>query len=92
MRFLDSVIFSDESTFHVSGNCRIWGNENPSISLEHVLDSQNVNEFCALSEESVYDPFFFMEITIIDFMYLDMLKQSFISQLDVDDREKCVHF
>ena len=43
-KFLDSVIFSDESTFHVSGrvnihNCRIWGSENPRASLEHVRDS-----------------------------------------------------
>jgi hypothetical protein len=47
-KFLDSVIFSDESTFHVSGtvnthNCRIWGSENPRASLEHVRDSPKVN-------------------------------------------------
>jgi hypothetical protein len=40
-RFLDSVFFSDASTFHVSGkvinthNCRIWGSEKPHVSLEH---------------------------------------------------------
>jgi hypothetical protein len=64
-KFLDSVIFSDESTFHVSGrvnthNCRIWGSENPRASLEHVRDSPKVNVFCALSKERVYGPFFFM--------------------------------
>jgi hypothetical protein len=43
-RFLDSVIFSDESTFHVSGkvnsnNCRICGSKSLHVSLEHVRDS-----------------------------------------------------
>ena len=57
-KFLDSVIFSDKSTFHGSGrvnthNCRIWGSENPRASLEHVRDSPKVNVFCALSKESV---------------------------------------
>jgi hypothetical protein len=33
-RFLNSVIISYESSFHVSGhNCRIWGNENPRVSV-----------------------------------------------------------
>jgi hypothetical protein len=54
-RFLISVIFSDERTFHVSGkvkthNCRTWGSENPRVSLEHVHDSPKVNVFCALSK------------------------------------------
>jgi hypothetical protein len=58
-RFLDSIIFNDESTFHVSGkvnthNCRIWGSENPRVSLEHVCDNPKVNVFCALSKERVY--------------------------------------
>jgi hypothetical protein len=44
-RFLDSVIFSDES--------RIWGSENPSVSLKHVHDGPKVNVFCTLSKEIV---------------------------------------
>jgi hypothetical protein len=57
-RFLDSVIFSEESTFHVSGkvnihNCRIWGSKNPSVFLEHVREIAKVNVFCTLSKESV---------------------------------------
>jgi hypothetical protein len=67
-RFLDSVIFSDESMFHVScevstHNCRIWGSENPLVSMDHVRDSLKMNVFCALSKESVYC-LFFMETTI----------------------------
>jgi hypothetical protein len=91
-RFLDSIIFSDESTFHVGGkvnahNCRIWGSKNPLVSLEHVHDSQNVNVFCALSKEKVYGPFF-METTITGIVYLDMLQQFFNPQLDEDDQKR----
>ncbi|XP_023725909.1 uncharacterized protein LOC111874552 [Cryptotermes secundus] len=95
--FLDSVIFSDESTFHVSGkvnthNCRIWGSENSRVSLEHVRDSPKVNVFCALSTERVYGPFFFMERTITGSVYLDMLQEFLIPQLDEDDQEGRIHF
>ncbi|PNF35740.1 hypothetical protein B7P43_G15308, partial [Cryptotermes secundus] len=79
----DSVIFSDESTFHVSGkvnthNHRIWGSENPHVSLR---------------KERVYGPFFFVETTITSIIYLDMLFQEFlIPQLDEDNQERRIHF
>jgi hypothetical protein len=44
-----------------------------------------VNVFYALSKERVYSPFFFMETSIIGIMYLDMLQQFLIPQLDEDD-------
>ncbi|PNF38889.1 hypothetical protein B7P43_G09910 [Cryptotermes secundus] len=95
-KFLDSVIFSDESTFHVSGkvnthNCRIWGSENPRVSLEHVRDSPKVKVFCALSKERVYGPFF-MEMNITSSVYLDILQEFLIPQLDEDDQEGRIHF
>ncbi|PNF24476.1 hypothetical protein B7P43_G06841 [Cryptotermes secundus] len=85
-KFLDSVIFSDERTFHVSGkvdthNCRIWSSENPPVSLEHVRDKAKLNVFCALSKERVYGPFFFIETTITGIVYLDMLQEFLIPQL-----------
>jgi hypothetical protein len=91
-RFLDSVIFNDESTFHVSGNvsthnCRIWGSKNPRVFLEHVHDSPRVNVFCALSRQRAYGPFFFVETMITGIVYLDMLQQFVIPQLDEDDQE-----
>jgi hypothetical protein len=75
-RFQDSVIFSDESTFHVSDtvhthNCRIWGSENPLVFLEHLRDRPKVNVFCAHSKERV-------EMTITGIVYLDMLQQFLI--------------
>ena len=94
-KFLDSVIFSDESTFHVSGsfnthNYRIWGSENPRVSVEHVRESPKVNVFCAVSKERVFGPFF-MQTTITGIVYLDML-QEIIPQLDEDDQEGRIHF
>ncbi|PNF18501.1 hypothetical protein B7P43_G09037 [Cryptotermes secundus] len=52
--FLPRVIFSDEATFRLSGkvnrhNVRIWGIQNPRVTLEHVRDSPNVNVFCAVA-------------------------------------------
>jgi hypothetical protein len=65
---LDSVIYSDESTFHDSGkvnshNFRIWGSEHPRVSLEHFRDGPKVKVFGDLGKGKVYGPFFLMETT-----------------------------
>ena len=91
------VIFSDESTFHVTSkvnthNCRIWGSEPPHLHLQHVRDSPKVNVFCALSKTKVYGPFFFQEKTINGFVYLDMLENFLIPQIDEDDQEGEIQF
>jgi hypothetical protein len=41
---------------------------------------------------AAYGPFFFMETTITGIVYLDMLQQFFILQLDEDDQEGRIHF
>jgi hypothetical protein len=41
---------------------------------------------------TVYGPFFFTETTITGIVYLDMLQQFLIPQLDEDDKERCIHF
>jgi hypothetical protein len=51
---LDTIVFSDEATFHVSGkvsrhNVVIWGSENPRQILEHQRDSPKCNVFFAVS-------------------------------------------
>jgi hypothetical protein len=48
-------IFSDDATFHIKGkvnrhNVRVWGTENPHVTLEHERDSPKVNVFCAISK------------------------------------------
>jgi hypothetical protein len=40
----------------------------------------------------VYGPFFFMKMTITSIVYLDILQQFLISQLDEDDQEGRIHF
>ena len=77
--FVDEMIFSDEATFHVSGNVnrhtvKIWGSEHPRPRMEHVRDSPKVNVFCAVSCTKVYGPFF-VEQTVTGPVYLDMLDQ-----------------
>jgi hypothetical protein len=63
--FADSLIFSDEGTFHLSGkvirqNVRIWETENPHVVIGNVGDSPKVNVFCAVSKEKVYGHFFLL--------------------------------
>jgi hypothetical protein len=41
---------------------------------------------------TVYDPSFFMETTITGIVYLDMLQQFLIPQLDEDDQEGRILF
>jgi hypothetical protein len=48
--FLDRVVFSDESTFHISGkvhmhNVRIWDNKNPHAIVHHERASPKINVF-----------------------------------------------
>jgi hypothetical protein len=65
--------------------------KNPHVSLEQVYKSPKVNAFCALIKERVYSPFF-METTIAGIVYLDVLQQFRIPQLDEDDQEGRIHF
>jgi hypothetical protein len=65
-------------------NVHIWGTENSHVILKHERDSPKVNVFCAISEESVYDPLFFMENTITGNLCLNMLTLWLLSQLEED--------
>ena len=76
--FLDHVVFSNESTFHISGkvhrhNVRIWGTENPHKMVQHERASPKINVFCAMSTRKVCGPFFFPEDTVTGTSYLEML-------------------
>ena len=67
--FADSLIFSDEATFHLSGkvnryNVRIWGTENSRVVIENARDSPKV-----ISHEKVYRSFFFEEPTVNVMVY-----------------------
>lgn len=84
--FLTRIVFSDESTFHLSGkvnthNVRIWGSENPHEVVALQRDSPKLNVFCAISKRKVYGPFFFGEKTVTGNSYLDMLQLWLFPQL-----------
>jgi hypothetical protein len=59
---------------------------------ELVRDSPKENVFCALSKERVYGLIFFMEMTITGIVYLDLLQEFLVPQLDEDDQEGRIHF
>jgi hypothetical protein len=84
--FLSRLIFSDESSYHLSGkvnrhNVCIWGLENPHETLQHGRDSPKVNVFCAMSVRQVYVPFFFPEKTVNGIAYLRVLQNWLFPQL-----------
>lgn len=93
--FLDLVVFSDESTFHLSGqvnthNVRIWGSENPHMMVQVQRDSPKLNVFCAISRQKVYGPFFFGEATVTGTSYLDTLQLWLFPQLTQDEPENFI--
>ncbi|PNF43976.1 hypothetical protein B7P43_G00908, partial [Cryptotermes secundus] len=87
--FLPRVIFSDEATFQLSGkvnrhNVRIWGLQNPRVTLKHVRDSLKVDVFCAISLTKVYGLLFFDENTVTGVTYLRMLQNWLVPQMNED--------
>ena len=90
--FLDRVVFSDESTFHINGkvhrhNVRIWGTENPHEMVPHERASPKINVFCAMSTRNVYGSFFFLEDTVKGTSYLEMLQTWLFLRLQKDEPE-----
>ncbi|PNF22210.1 hypothetical protein B7P43_G04466 [Cryptotermes secundus] len=63
-------------------NVRIWGLQNPRVTFEHVRDSPKVNVFCAILLAKVYGPFFFDENTVTGVMYLRMLQNWLVPQMN----------
>ncbi|PSN40954.1 hypothetical protein C0J52_19214 [Blattella germanica] len=82
--FQDSLVFSDEANFHLSGkvnrhNVRIWGTQQPYVIVQHERDSAKVNV-----KSKLYGPFFFAEKTVTGMSFLDMLEQWLLPQLTED--------
>jgi hypothetical protein len=83
------LVFGDEATFDLSGrvnryDVRIWGSENPRESFEHERDSPKFNDFAAMSREKQYRSFFFIQSTVTGIIYLDMLHERLMPQLQED--------
>jgi hypothetical protein len=76
---LQRWMFTDEATFHVSGqvntgNAVIWGTENPHISYKLQWPTHKVNVWCGVTRDKMYSPFIFSEETVRAPNYLDMLQ------------------
>ena len=86
-KFLNRVCFSDEATFYVSGkinthNVRIWGSEHPHVTRELHRNSPKVNIWCGMMHNQIIGPFFFNEETITANVYLDLLTEYVVPQLN----------
>ena len=67
--YLNSVVFSNEVTFHVYGkvnkhNIRILGSENPCEVVEKERDNSKINILCGLMRNQVIGLFIFAKFTI----------------------------
>ena len=60
---------------------RIWGSENPHVTLEVERDSPKLNVFCAVPKQTVYGPFIFEGQIVTGRRYLEMLTNWSIPQL-----------
>ncbi|PNF39386.1 hypothetical protein B7P43_G13583 [Cryptotermes secundus] len=85
-QFIGNILFSDETTFYLSGfvnrhNVRIWGSQNPHVYREHIRDSPKLNVWCGLMKDRIIGPFFFGEATAYGSVYLHMLEQFLYPQV-----------
>ena len=85
--FVKSIMFSDETTFHLSSkvnrqNMSIWGAANQHVIVKHVRNSHKINVFCTMSNRKIYGPFVFLERIINGNILLDMLQQQSMPQDD----------
>lgn len=76
---------SDEAHFHIGGyvnkqNCRIWGSENPHVTVEKQMHPQRVTVWCGFWSGGIIGPFFFENergaaVTVNGERYRDMLNE-----------------
>ena len=81
--FRKGLIVSDEANFYLSGtvnkqNCRVWGLENPLITLESDIQSPHLTVRCGLCSRGIIGPYFFFEgghsVTVTSSRYRCMLE------------------
>jgi len=89
--FFERLVVSDECTFYLCGkvnrhDVRVWGTENPK-SVELARDSPKVNVFSSVSTFKVYGPFLFSEQTVTGIVFLDMLTDWLLPQLNEDSAD-----
>lgn len=65
--FLQNLIMSDESHFHMNGfvnkqNCRIWGSANPRAVYQRKMHSMKCTVWCGVTYEKIIGPYFFEDV------------------------------
>ena len=88
-------MFSDEATFYTNGkvnrhNVRIWGEENPHVTIEHDRDSPKMNVFCVISKKHLHSPFFF-EGNVTDDVYLQMVQSWLMDERIANEHEDFIY-
>ena len=78
--FLNRIIFSDESIFHISAkvnthNTRCWSSETPHRILQLERDSPKIMVWCAMTFQKILCYYIFTERTVTGNSYLDMIEQ-----------------
>lgn len=86
---METIFFSDEAWFHLSGyvnaqNYRIWSANNPHVFEETPLHPVKVGVWCALSQHRVVGPIFFDESVNAE-RYQEIM-QNFIALLNSNER------
>lgn len=86
---LNTVFFSDEAWFYLSGyvnsqNMRLWSSENPHFFVEEPLHPQKVGVWAGICRRRLVGPIFF-EGTLTAARYRDEILTLFINQLDDEE-------
>ena len=89
--FLNLVLFSDETHFHLSGhvnrqNFRCWSPCKPNDHQEKPLSVEMTTVWCAIGQNGIFGPYFFEDennarVTVNSERYVDMLRKRFIPKL-----------
>jgi hypothetical protein len=82
---LDSLVFSDEANFHLSGvvnrhNAVYWDASNPDFTATLPVNSPKVTVWCGIWSGGVFGPFFFDD-NVTSASYLAMLSEWLMPQL-----------
>ena len=82
--FLQKLIMSDESHFHLNGfvnkqNCRIWGTANPQVIQQHQLHPAKCTVWCGITANEIIGPYFFEDeegnqVTVTGARYRTMIQ------------------
>lgn len=96
--FSHRIFFSDEAHFSLGGyvnkqNCRIWGSENPHVTVERPLHPQKVTVWCAIWSGGVIGPYFFeneegVTQTVNSHRYSQMIADFFWPEINDMDLEE----